>query len=190
MSGFIVVHGSQDELAAIAAVLSLACVIGALFARTRAPAVSVGLGTALTIGVITFLIGLRDGPHGVPLLVLMSASVGFAGSGLLAVLLLPTQTAARSLRRAAVVILASSPLIGLLALMSMQHACPLYVGRGSGFCNYGTQDQLGGWTAAAAIIVALDMLVIALLVWITAARSAQSDIASDEYAGVIAGYRG
>ena len=179
MSGFDVVHGSQDELAAAAGVLSLACIVGALVARKRVPAVSVGLATALTIGVITFLVSSHEGPRGVPLLVLMSASVGLTGSGLLAVLLLPAHAPARSLRRAAAMIVATAPLVVLASLTSMQHACPLYVGRGSGFCNYDNQDQLGGWTAAAAVIVGLDLLVIALLVWITAARSAHSDIDSD-----------
>ncbi len=84
MLGFVVVHTSQVELAAAAAVLSLACVVGAVFARTRAPAVSVGLVTALIIGVITFLITLRGSPHGVPLLVLELASIGLAVGGFLA----------------------------------------------------------------------------------------------------------
>lgn len=189
MSGFVEAQASQADLAAIAAVLSLACILGALFARTRAPAVSIGLVTALTIGVITFLVSSHTGPHGVPLLVLMSASVGLAGSGLLAVLMLPSHTPARSLRRAAAVFLASAPLIGLVALLSIQHACPLYVMRGSGFCHY-DEDVLGGWTAAAAVIIGLDMLLIALLLWITAKRSAHSDIGSGEHSGILVGHPG
>ncbi|HVQ87420.1 MAG TPA: hypothetical protein VMT88_04470, partial [Actinomycetes bacterium] len=132
MSGFIEAQASQNELFVIAAVLTLACIAGAVSARKQAPAVSVGLATALTIGVVTFIISSHEGPQGVPLLVLMSASVGLAGSGLTAAFLLPANAAAGTLRRAAAATAASAPFVGLVILFSTQHACPLYVGRGSG----------------------------------------------------------
>jgi hypothetical protein len=189
MSGFVEAQASQNELVAITGVLSLACIIGAVFARKQAPAVSVGLATALTIGAITFIISSHEGPQGVPLLVLMAASVGLAGAGLTSALLLPAQVTTETLRRAAAATAATAPIMGLVVLLSIQHACPLYVGRGSGFCNYDNQDQLGGWTAAAAVIIGLDMLLIALLLWITAMRSSQSDLHPGEHAGVFAGHR-
>jgi len=190
MTGFVEAQASQGELFAITAVLSLACIVGAVFARKQAPAVSVGLATALTIGVITFIISSHESPRGVPLLVLMSASVGLAGAGLTAAFLLPAHAPAGPLLRTAAVTAASAPLVGYLALISIQHACPLYVGRGSGFCNYDNRDQLGGWSAAALVIIGLDMLLIALLVWITAKRSAHSDTDSGHRLGVLAGHPG
>ena len=190
MSGFVEAQASQSELAAVTFALSLACVIGAVSARKQAPAVSIGLATALTIGFITFLIGSHEGPQAVPLLVLMSASVGLAGSGLTAAFLLPAHAAAGPLLRAAVAAAVSAPIMGLLVLFLTQHACPPYVGRGSGFCNYYNQDQLGGWTAAAAVVIGLDLLLIALLLWITAMRSAQSDSHSGEHAGMLVGHPG
>jgi hypothetical protein len=128
----------------------------------------------LIIGVITFVISSREGPHGVPLLVLMLASIGMAASGCVAVYFVPAHAPAASLRRAAAATAATAPIVGLLALFSLQDACPLYVTRGSGFCHY-DEDVLGGWTAAAAAIISLDLLVIALLLWITAVRASHSD---------------
>ena len=190
MSGFIEAQASQDKLAAITAVLSLACLLGAVFARKRAPAVSVGLVTALTVGVITFLISSHEGPQGVPLVVLMAASVGLAGSGLLAAFLMPADAPAGPLRRAAAATAVSAPVVGAMALISIQDACPLYVGRGAGFCNYDHQDQLGGWSAAAVLIIGLDILLVALLLWIAAKRSAPSDIDSGQRIGIFVGHPG
>ena len=134
-----------------------------------------GLVTGLIIGVITLLISAREGQHGVPILVLMFASTGLAASGIVALYFVPAHVPTGSLRRAAVATAAIAPLVGLMALFAMQDACPLYVTRGSGFCHY-NEDVLGGWTAAAAVIISLDLLVIALLLWITAIRASHADL--------------
>jgi hypothetical protein len=45
-------------------------------------------------------------------------------------------------------------------------ACPLYVGRGSGYCRYSV-DVMGGWATTVAVLVALDMLCVAFLLGVT-----------------------
>jgi Kef-type K+ transport system membrane component KefB len=180
----VVIRQSQSELAAIAVVLCLACIGGAVFARTRAPAVTVALTTGFTTGVLTFFLTSRDDPHGVPLAVVMSASAALTVSGLFALAFFRVYSPARTLRRAAAVIVACAPVVGLLALLSLQHACPLYVTRGAAYCYY-DDDVLGGWSAAVAIIISLDLLVIAFLVWLSARQSEGDDVtdqSADEFA--------
>ena len=166
MLALIVAQESQGELFALAVVLSLACLGGAWWARTQAPAVCVALVTGWTSGLIAFLIASAHGPRNVPLVVLMVASVGLTMSGLLYLMLQPRLESAASVRRAGLIVLAAAPVAGLAVLLSVQHACPLYVTQGAGYCYY-VDDVLGGWSSAAAVIVSLNLLVVGGLLLLT-----------------------
>ena len=131
---------------------------------------SVGLTAGLVAGLIAFFISSADGPRGVPQDVVAWASVALAVCGLVALFFFPAHGNATSLRRVAVVLVLCAPLLILLSLLSLQHACPLYVGRRSGFCYY-QDDVLGGWSAAAAVAIGFDVLIIAVLVGVSARQS-------------------
>jgi hypothetical protein len=66
--------------------------------------------------------------------------------------------------------------VGLAALISIQHACPLYVTKGAGACYY-EHDVLGGWSAAAAILIALDTALIGVLLMISDWRTNRAESA-------------
>jgi len=170
MSGIQLAQSSQGELAAIVALLVLACIVGAVAARRYAPAVSVGLAGLLVAGSLAFFISAADGRRGVIEHVVIYASAGLAMGGLLGLAFLRARGPVAPLRIAAIIVAASAPVTGLVALVSLQHACPLYVTRGSGYC-YHTHDVLGGWTAGAAIALTLDLLVVAFLLAISARQS-------------------
>jgi hypothetical protein len=168
MQPSIVSTGSETELAAIAVAAVVICMVMALWARTRAPAVTVALVTALVTGVLTVWIASADGPRGVPLVALVSASAAMAASGFVSLWLLP-KTGLESLRRVALVTFVAAPLLGIAALVSIQQACPLYVTRGAGACYY-SEDLLGGWSAAAAVVITLDVVLIAVLLLLSSRR--------------------
>lgn len=167
---------SETELSTIAVVVGLACVVGALWARTRAPAVTIALGTGVVTGVVTVWIASVDSPRGVPLVALVSASGAMVTSGFISLWLLPKGGSGRSLRAAALWTVVAAPLVGLGALVSIQHACPLYVTKGAGACYY-QHDVLGGWSAAAAVVIALDTAFIAVLLMVSAWRTDRADSA-------------
>jgi hypothetical protein len=104
---------------------------------------------------------------------MISASVCLTVSGLIALCFFRPYSPVRTLRRTAAAIAVSAPVVGLLALLSLQHACPLYVTRGSAYCYYG-DDVLGGWSATAALMLSFDLLVIGFLIWLSA-RQSESD---------------
>lgn len=165
---------SETELTALAVAVGLACAVGALWARKRAPAVTVALVTGVFTGVVTGWIASADSPHGVPLVVLVSASSATVTSGFVSLWLLPKGGRGMSLRPAALGTLIAAPLVGLAALASIQHACPLYVTRGAGACYY-ADDVLGGWSAAAAVVITLDMVLIAVLLLVSDWRSNRAE---------------
>jgi len=167
------VHASQGELAAIAAVLTVVCIAGSVLARRRVPAVSIGLAGGLITGLIAFVISSADGRRGVPQDVVVWASIGLVLYGLVALFVLPAPAPAASWRRFGAVIVLCAPLLGLVTVSALQHACPLYVGRGSGFCFY-YADVLGGWTAGAAIALSIDLLFVAFLIGVSAVRYRRS----------------
>ena len=160
---------SEAELTAVALAVGLACAVGAFWARTRAPAVTVALVTAVVTGVVTVWIASADSPHGVPLVGLVSASGAMVTSGFVSLWLLPKGGRATCLRPAGLGTLVAAPLVGLAALVSIQHACPLYVTQGAGACYY-SDDVLGGWSAAAAVVITLDMILIAVLLLVSDRR--------------------
>ena len=143
--------------------------------------------TGLTTGVLTFFFASRDGLHGVPLVVMMWASVALTVSGLIARCFFRAHAPVKTLRCTAAAVLAVAPFVGVLALLSLQHACPLSVTRGSDYCFY-DQDHLGGWSAAVGRITSLDLIVIAFLIWLSADQSERDgrEKGADDHASISA----
>lgn len=159
--------GSFAWLAVIACVLVAASAAGALLARRRAPAVTIGLVGALPAGIAGFFVAGFDGPHGVPQEVGIWASLGLAVFGLLGLALVPAHPPALPLWRATLVVALAAPLAATALRFAVGAACPLYVRRGARYCFYDV-DLLGGWAAAVTVMLAGDLLGIAFLLGVSA----------------------
>ncbi len=151
----------------IAGVLAAATAAGALIARPRAPAVTIGLVGALVAGVVGFFVAGVDGPHGVPQEVGVWASLGLAVFGLLGLALAPARPPARPLGRATLIVALAAPVLATVLRFAVGIACPLYVTRGARYCFYDV-DLLGGWAAAVTVMLAGDLLGIAFLLGVSA----------------------
>lgn len=174
---------SPGLLVTTSTVWALACVaIGAAYAR-RAPAVTLGLSGSVLGAIAGFLVGNADGPAEVPAYTAVGASVGLFAFGVFGLLTAPANGLARSLRRAALVVLAVAPFAaaGLTALLQL--ACPLYIsGKPSGFCNFQGRDLLGGWVSGVIVAFLVDAVFVAGLLLIS---SWQTDRQSDEISVVV-----
>jgi hypothetical protein len=164
--------GSEAELVALALGLAAAALAGAVWGSRRAPATSIGLVTGVVTGAasVWILSVATKESHGVPAVVLTAASAAFVASGLLAAMLLPAIERGRSLRPVIVALFLAAPLAGLATLLTVQHACPLYVTRAAGACFY-EHDVLGGWSTGAAVLVGLDIAALAAMLLITELRA-------------------
>ncbi len=138
----------------------------AVLARRRAPAVSLGLAAAVVVGVTAFFVGSNNGHRGVPQDVALWASGALAFFGLLGLIFLPGRAPAAPLWRATAVTAICVPLVGVAVRFAVTDACPLYVARGSGHCFYDI-DLMGGWAAAVAAAIGLDVLGVAFLVGVS-----------------------
>jgi hypothetical protein len=157
---------SPGELAVIAAALLLVCIVGAVIARRRAPVVSLALIAAVIAGVIGFFPSSLDGPERVPQDVVVWASCALALFGLVGLLFLPGRGAPPPTWRAVVAVVVCAPLLATVVHLAITDACPLYVGRGSGYCRY-TVDLMGGWATTVSALVALDTVCVAFLLGVT-----------------------
>jgi hypothetical protein len=158
-----------------------ACAIAAVWMR-RAPAVTLALVGAVIGGVVGFVIGDADGPAQAPSFAAGGASVGAFLNGLVAIALTAPRPPSRSLRRAAAIVAALTP-IGVIAIAALvQLACPLYVtGRGTGWCNYRDADVLGGWASEVVALFALDAVLIVGLLLASARQALRAEDAEDDW---------
>ena len=143
----------------------------ALLAR-RAPAVTFALVGAVVVGLCGFLISDADGPHWVPSEVSVWVSFGLVASGLVGLLVTHVRAADRRfLNLAGWITLLFAPFAAGLLGIAILRACPLYDNRVSGLCFYGDEDLLGGWITGVAVLFFLDIVVLAIVFWISAWRT-------------------
>jgi hypothetical protein len=155
---------------------TLALVIGLLaaaaFLAHRAPAVTIALLGALGAGICGFFIADADGPHWVPAVVSVWASLGLFAFGMLGLAVTHEPSAdPRFLSVAGVVGLVLAIPAAIAFGLVLADVCPLYSRRLTGFCFYGGEDLLGGWPAGVAILIFFDMAVVAALLLISARRA-------------------
>jgi hypothetical protein len=174
---------STGLLVATFAVWALTCVAtGAAYAR-RAPAVTLGLSGSVLGAIAGFLVGNADGPAEVPAYTAVGASIGLFAFGVLGLLTAPPNGPSRSLRRAALVVLAVAPFAAAGLTVLLQLACPLYIwGKAAGFCNYQGVDVLGGWVSGVIVAFLVDAVFVAGVLLIS---SWQTDRQSDEVSVVV-----
>ena len=142
--------------------------LGAIFLRT-APAVSLALFGSIIGAVGGFLAGNADGPAEVPAFTAVGASLGLVIAGFVGLMVPPGRSSRGYLRRAVVVVLVATPLAAAALTMLLQLACPLYIsGKGSGFCDYQSQDLLGGWVSGVIVAFMFDALFVAGLLLMSA----------------------
>jgi len=141
--------------------------LGAVFVR-RAPA-----ATAALIGSVVGALGVfflnAGSPSGVPWKCAMGASAGLMLGGLLGSLSPPRPAPARPFRWVALAVIVAVPFLGAALTLLLQRACPLYMnGPGSGFCDYGDQDLLGGWVTGVVALFILDAVIVVGLLLMSA----------------------
>jgi len=162
-------------LAFIAVLLASLCLVGALYAAARVPAVSIALVGAVVGGVAAYAFAIADGPHGVPQDVAVGASWALIGSGLIGLLATRPRSAARSQRRAALAIALAAPVAAFALAALVLEACPLYVTHHAGLCFYDV-DLLGGWASAVVALLVVDLLALATLLLVSAWLTGRSKV--------------
>lgn len=156
-------------------------VLAAVLTRSSAPAVTVSALGGLLAGAITFFVAASNGPHGVPLSVGAGVSVGVVVGAVAGFVL--TRRRARGawpMRRSALGLLAATPvLVGVLVVTTLD-ACPLYdESRRAGFCHYDV-DVLGDWVTGVAVAFAGVLLVWVVLLWVAPGRVVEQPRPDDE----------
>jgi hypothetical protein len=141
--------------------------LGAVFVR-RAPAITVAfLGSV--VGALGVFVLNAGSPSGVPLKSAIGATAGLILGGLLGSLFAPRPAPARPLRWVALAVIVAAPFLGAALTLLLQRACPLYMnGPGSGFCDYGDLDLLGGWVTGVVAVFILDAVIVAGLLLMSA----------------------
>lgn len=149
-------------------------VLAAVLTRSSAPAVTVSALGGLLAGAITFFVAASNGRHGVPLAVGAGVSVGVV-IGAVVGFVLTRRRAPETwpMRRSALGLLAATPvLVGVLVVTALD-ACPLYQeGRRAGFCHNDV-DLLGDWISGVAVAFAGVLLVWVVLLWVAPGREAE-----------------
>lgn len=142
-------------------------IVVAALAWSSAPAVSMSVGIGLLGGSIAFVISGSNGPHGVP----QDAAIGFSLGAILGALVGVVVTRRRQrgswpMRRAAAGLLAATPVLVVMLLLTALDACPLYdEGRRAGYCH-NSVDVLGDWISGVTVLFAFDLLMWVVLLWI------------------------
>ncbi len=143
----------------------LAVTAGLAFLAWRTvPAVTVALLSGLVGAVAAYQVVAADGPEGVPAEVAWWFSVGLVAGAIYGAA--ATRRRGRGswpMRGWAVAVLLLAPLACVALTLVLQEACPLYVQEG--ICDFGGADVLGGWIAGVVVFFAVDLLVIAMLLW-------------------------
>jgi len=174
----------EGLLFTIALVLVGSCLVAAQLLRRRAPAVSLALASAVFVGTIAFFVSSAHDRHGVPQDVGVWASVGLCAGGFVGLIVTRPAPSLVPIWRAGVACLALSPFGAALLFLSVVEACPPYVTHRAGFCYYGF-DMLGGWATGLTILFAVDVVVVAVLFFISGAvakRRAGIRLGEDEWA--------
>jgi uncharacterized membrane protein YeaQ/YmgE (transglycosylase-associated protein family) len=155
-------------LAAIFVSWAAGCLLlGAVFVR-RAPAITVAL-IGSVVGALAVFVLKSESPSGVPFACAMGATAGLVFGGLPGSLFVPRPAQARHLRWVALAVIVAAPFLGAALTLLLQRACPLYMnGPGSGYCNYGHLDLLGGWITGVVAVFILDAVIVAGLLLMSA----------------------
>jgi hypothetical protein len=184
---------SPSLLVAAFVVWASACVgLAVMFVR-RAPAVTLALSGSVLGAIAGFLVGNADGPAEVPAYTAVGASIGLFTLGVLGTFTTVPRGPARSLRRAALVLLVVAPFAAAALTLLLQVACPLYTsGKDSGFCNYQRVDLLGGWVSGVIAAFLFDAVFVAALLFVSGwqAGSRSDTISNAERCAVTASDRG
>jgi hypothetical protein len=151
----------QGLLLLIAAVLAASCLLGAVLLIRHAPAASLALVGAVIAGTIGFFLTSADGPRGVPMGVVSWATLGTLGGAVVGLVATRGRPPSGLMWRSAFACVLIAPFAAALLVLAIQRACPLYVhGRAVGYCTYGDQDLLGGWSAGVVILLMFDLFVV------------------------------
>jgi hypothetical protein len=144
-------------------------IAGAIVFVRRAPAVTVALLGSLAASAWAFAYDRPDGPRGVPFAVARWSWVALLAAGLIGLVLTRPRASREALRRIAIGVVASAPIVAVAVGLLLVEACPLYVTRGSGLCFH-TSDLMGGWITGVAVIVGIDLLTVGALVAVAASQ--------------------
>jgi hypothetical protein len=158
-------HASAMALHELTWILLAVTAALALLAWRAAPAVTVALLSGLVGAVAAYQVVAADGPEGVPAEVAWWFSVGLVAGAIYGAV--ATRRRGRGtwpVRGWAVAVLLLAPLACAALTFALQDACPLYVQ--GGICDFGGTDVLGGWIAGVVFVFAIDLLVIAMLLWL------------------------
>jgi hypothetical protein len=174
----------EGLLLAIAVVLVIGCVVGAVLLLRRAPAVSIALACGVVVGTVAFFVSATRGPRGLPQDVGVWASVGLWIGGTIGLVLTRGRRGSGPLWRIALTCLILTPFGATLLLLAVQQACPLYVMRGAGYCFY-ADDVLGGWAGGVTVLFILDSLAIVGLMLLAGWQTKRREAPSPEDAAVV-----
>jgi hypothetical protein len=144
-------------------------IAGAIVFVRRAPAVTVALLGSLAASALAFAYDRPDGPRGVPSAVARWSWVALLAAGLIGLVLTRPRASREALRRIAIGVVASAPIVAVAVGLLLVEACPLYVTRGSGLCFH-TGDLMGGWITGVAVLVGIDLLTVGALVAVAASQ--------------------
>jgi hypothetical protein len=144
-------------------------VAGAIVFVRRVPAASLALIASLAAGAWGFAYVRPDGPRGVPFTVARWAWVALLAGGLIGLVATRPHASRQTLRRIAIGLTASAPVVAVAVGLLLVEACPLYVTTGSGLCFHDL-DLMGGWITGVAILVGSDLLTVGAIVAIAATQ--------------------
>lgn len=152
------------------------CVSGAVVLLRRAPAVSMALFGTVLGAIAGFFGGNADGPAEVPAYTAVGASVGLFIGGVLGLVMTAARPPAKALRWLTVCVLLVAPFAAAALTALLQVACPLYVrGKHTGFCNYQSEDLLGGWVSGVIVAFLCDAVFLAIVCGISAVQARMAE---------------
>jgi hypothetical protein len=168
----------QSLLVATFVAWAVICLCGAVMLFRRAPAASIALFGTVLGAIAGFLVGNADGPAEVPAYTAVGASVGLFVGGVGGLLTTTARPPAKALRWLAVSVLLLAPFAAAALTVLLQVACPLYVrGKHTGFCDYQSNDLLGGWVSGVIVAFLCDAVFLAIVCGLSA-RQAGTEPAS------------
>jgi hypothetical protein len=173
-------------LLGIAVVLVAASLAGAVLLSSRAPAVSLALVGGVAAGLCRFFyFGTRHDPKGVPADIAIWSTCGLVALGLIGLLRTP-RGPTPLLRRAAVAVVAITPMAAASLAVVLLTACPLYVTDHAGYCFHEI-DVLGGWISQVVVLFILDAAVLTVLLLVSAKEAVGTRIPLSGILGWVVG---